>query len=121
MRRLSPREVRRLMQRMGMEVTPLEGVHEVVFKLGDRALIVRDPQVSMIRVAGHTMYQVVGEAIEAPLEGEARGGEVEIPEEDVQLVASQAGVSLEEARRALREAEGDLARAILMLRGRPTS
>jgi len=42
---------------------------------------------------------------------------VSISEEDVQLVASQAGVSLEEARKALKATKGDLARAILYLRG----
>ena len=38
-----------------------------------------------------------------------------IPEEDVQLVANQTGKSLEEARKALEETEGDLAKAILLL------
>jgi nascent polypeptide-associated complex subunit alpha len=42
-------------------------------------------------------------------------GGVEIPEEDVLLVAQQAGVSMEKARAALEDAEGDLARAILIL------
>ena len=112
MRRLSPREVRRLMQKMGMEVEPLEGVKEVVFKLEGRSLVVKDPQVSVVRMAGQSIYQVLGEAVEV-VEGVE---ELEVSEEDVQLVASQAGVSLEEARRALKESGGDLARAILMLK-----
>ena len=111
MRRLSPREVRRLMQKMGMEVEPLEGVREVVIKLEGRSLVIKDPQVSLVRMAGQSIYQVLGEATEV-LEGE----ELVISDEDVQLVASQAGVSLEEARKALKESGGDLARAILMLR-----
>jgi nascent polypeptide-associated complex subunit alpha len=40
---------------------------------------------------------------------------VEIPEEDVLLVAQQANVSMERARAALEDAEGDLAKAILVL------
>jgi len=111
LRRLSPREVRRLMQKMGMEVEPLEGVREVVIKLEGRSLVIKDPQVSLVRMAGQSIYQVLGEATEV-LEGE----ELVISDEDVQLVASQAGVSLEEARKALKESGGDLARAILMLR-----
>lgn len=39
----------------------------------------------------------------------------EITEEDVQLVAQQAGVSVEEARVALEQTEGDLTQAILLL------
>ncbi len=112
MRRLSPREVKRMMQRMGMEVEPMEGVNEVIFKLQDKTLVIKDPQVSLIKMAGQSIYQVVGEAVELVELEEAP----EIPEEDVQLVAAQAGVSLEEARRALEESGGDLARAILMLK-----
>jgi nascent polypeptide-associated complex subunit alpha len=41
--------------------------------------------------------------------------EPQIPEEDVLLVAQQAGVSMERAKAALEDAGGDLARAILML------
>jgi len=38
-----------------------------------------------------------------------------MPEEDVRLVADQTGKSLEEARKALEESGGDLAKAILLL------
>jgi len=40
---------------------------------------------------------------------------VKIPEEDVQLVATQANVSQEQARAALEQTNGDLAQAILLL------
>jgi nascent polypeptide-associated complex subunit alpha len=38
-----------------------------------------------------------------------------VAEEDVRLVADQTGKSMEEARRALEESQGDLAKAILLL------
>ena len=38
-----------------------------------------------------------------------------VSEEDVKLVADQTGKSIEEARKALEECEGDLAKAILLL------
>jgi nascent polypeptide-associated complex subunit alpha len=38
-----------------------------------------------------------------------------IPEEDARLVADQTGKSLEEAKKALEECGGDLAKAILLL------
>jgi len=112
LRRLSPREAKRLMQRMGMELEPIEGAKEVIIKLEGRSLIIKEPQVSVVRMAGRAIYQVVGEAIEVTSHEE----ELVIPDEDVQLVASQAGVSLEEARKALKESGGDLARAILLLK-----
>lgn len=113
MRRLSPREAKRLMQRMGMELEPIEGAKEVVIKLEGRSLVIKEPQVSVVKMAGHAIYQVVGEAVEVMSHEEPV-----IPDEDVQLVASQAGVSFEEARNALKESEGDLARAILLLKTR---
>ena len=41
---------------------------------------------------------------------------VDIKPEDIQLVAQQAGVPLEQAEQALKDANGDLARAILSLK-----
>ena len=41
--------------------------------------------------------------------------EIEIPDEDIEMVANTAGVSLEAAEEALRETGGDLAEAILKL------
>ncbi|MFB0567656.1 MAG: hypothetical protein ACETVM_03635 [Candidatus Bathyarchaeia archaeon] len=38
-----------------------------------------------------------------------------MPEEDIQLVAQQAKVSIEQARAALEQTKGDLAQAILLL------
>jgi nascent polypeptide-associated complex subunit alpha len=41
--------------------------------------------------------------------------EIEIPDEDVEMVANSAGVSEDEARQALEECQGDLAEAIMKL------
>ena len=41
--------------------------------------------------------------------------EIEIPDEDVEMVANSAGVSEDEARQALEECKGDLAEAIMKL------
>jgi nascent polypeptide-associated complex subunit alpha len=53
---------------------------------------------------------------EEKLEAAPKVAEVKISEDDVEFVASQAGVSREEARRALLESRGDIAEAILKLR-----
>ncbi len=63
------------------------------------------------------MYQVAGgKETERKLETEEQ--KVEIPEEDILLVAQQANVSMEKARAALEATEGDLAQAILNLQTR---
>ena len=43
--------------------------------------------------------------------------EIEIPQEDIEMVANTAGVSAADAEEALRETGGDLAEAILKLNG----
>ena len=59
---------------------------------------------------GQETYQIEGKAREVELEYE-----IEIPDEDVEMVASSAGVSLDKAREALEECKGDLAEAIMKL------
>lgn len=81
----------------------------------DREVVIEEPKVTVIEFQGERVYQVVGREEERPREEKA---EVEITEEDVRLVAEQAGVSLEEARRALEEVGGDLAQAIVLLQAR---
>ena len=114
--KISPRELQKMLQtvkRAGLSIEQVEGVESVIIKLRDRELIVKNPHVTSMKVGGQTVFQVTGEVEERSLMIE----EVSVSEEDVQLVASQAGVSLEEARRALKATKGDLARAILYLKG----
>ena len=114
-RRLSPREQRRLLERMGLSVRNLENVLEVQIRLTDRVITLRNPVVSVVEVrGGGRIYQVSGEEVEAPV----APPQLNISEEDVQLVAAQANCSLEEARAALRESGGDIAKAILLITSR---
>ena len=114
MRRVSPRTLRRMMRQMGMSMTPVEGVLEVVLKLPGKQVVLEDPEVLMVEMGGQRVYQVIPARVREEAVVPERP---EIPEEDVQLVAQQAGVSLEEARAALEQTGGDLAKAILLLTG----
>ena len=110
MRRISPREARRLMQRMGLSMKPLE-VSEVILKTTDKEIVIDEPEVAVLEVQGQKIFQISGGRIsERKIKRK-----IEIPEEDIHLVAQQANVSLEEARAALEQTEGDLAQAILLL------
>ena len=98
------------MKKMGMKMDTLEGAVEVIIRFEDKELIIDDPSVSLMNVMGQETYQIEGKAREVELEYE-----IEIPEEDVEMVASSAGVSKEEAKTALEECKGDLAEAIMKL------
>jgi nascent polypeptide-associated complex subunit alpha len=111
MKRFNPREAKRMMQRMGLNMGAMPDVQQVIFKTSSKEIIVENPEVAVMEMHGQKIFQVTGEKIvEKTLEKE-----VKIPEEDVQLVATQAKVSLEEAKTALEQTKGDLAQAILLL------
>jgi nascent polypeptide-associated complex subunit alpha len=113
-RRISPREARRMMQRMGMRMDVIPDVEQVVIKTNGKEITIEEPEVAVLEVQGQKIYQVTGGKItEKALERK-----LAIPEEDVRLVADQTGKSLEEARKALEECEGDLAKAILFLQSK---
>jgi len=110
LRRISPRETRRMMQRMGLSMSPMD-VQEVVLKTREKEICIENPEVAVLEVQGQKFFQVVGGKVtEKPIEKKFT-----VPEEDVQLVAQQAKVSLDQARAALEQTNGDLAQAILIL------
>jgi len=111
MRRVSPREAKRMMQRMGLNMGAMPDVQEVIFKTSTKEIRIENPEVAVMEMHGQKIFQVTGERIVE----KAVEKEVKIPEEDVQLVATQAKVSLDEARAALEQTKGDLAQAILLL------
>jgi len=111
MRRINPREAKRMMQRMGMSMGAMPDVEQVIFKTSTKEIIVENPEVAVMEMQGQKIFQVTGEKIVEKAVEKA----VKIPEEDVQLVATQANVSPEQARAALEQTKGDLAQAILLL------
>ncbi len=111
MKRINPREARRMMQRMGLNMGAMPDVEQVIFKTSSKEIIVENPEVAVMEMQGQKIFQVTGERILEKTVEKA----VKIPEEDVQLVATQARVSPEQARAALQQTKGDLAQAILLL------
>ena len=110
------REAARMMQKMGMDMKEIANVRQVVIKTPDKQIVIDGPNVTTITMQGQTMFQVAGGTVKE----EARREEEALPisEDDVKLVAEQAGVSFEEARKALIESGGDLAQAILALKAK---
>ncbi|MEM3506442.1 MAG: nascent polypeptide-associated complex protein [Candidatus Bathyarchaeia archaeon] len=116
MKRISSREAMRLMQRLGMQVKELEGVIEVIIKKEDKKIIIEGPSVTFMKFQGQSIYQILGGKVrEESIEPIAK--KYVAMEEDINLVMQQTGKSYEEAKKALEECEGDLAKAILMLQG----
>lgn len=104
------REMRRMLDRMGLEMKEVNNVQEVIIKTDTKEIIITKPAVTEMKAKDNSIFQVVADSYEER--------ELEVPvfsQEDIMLVSQQANVSPEEATRALTEAKGDLARAILLL------
>ena len=124
-RGMSPKQMARMMKKMGIEQKEIDGVKEVIIRFADKEWVIPNAQLTVIKQAGSESYQVVGTKSERGLSGsvESKSEEVpevekkiEIPMEDAALVASQTGVDIQVAKQALEETGGDLAAAILKLR-----
>ena len=111
MSRVNSRRARRMMKQMGLKMDELGDIERVILQGPKREIVIEGAAVTSINVQGQRMYQIAGGSVTE----EALEKGLEIPEEDVLLVVQQTGVSAERARAALEDAEGDLARAILML------
>ncbi len=109
---LNPRDLQKMMKKMKMQ--DLNGVEEVIIRFADHELVIPNAEVTRMMM-GSEVYQVTGNAKKRD-RSDVEIIEVEISDEDIQLVASQAGVSEEEAEDALLESEGDIAKAIMLLK-----
>jgi nascent polypeptide-associated complex subunit alpha len=105
---MDPKHMEKMMKQMGMNVTNIDA-EEVVIRTPDKDIIITNPQVSKIKAMGQETFQISGDVSERERSDE------DVSEDDVEMVAEQAGVSKEEAREMLRET-GDIAEAIMRLK-----
>ena len=104
------RQMRRMLDKMGLDMKELPNVQEVIIKTDKKEIIISKPSVTEMKSQENSIFQVIAESYEER--------ELEVPifsEEDIMLVSQQANVSAEVATNALKETKGDLARAILLL------
>jgi len=103
---MDPRKMAQLMKQMGIDSEELSA-KRVVIETDDEKLIIEEPQVTKITMQGNISFQIAGKIRK----------EESISDDDVKMVAEQAGVSEEKAKEALKESSGDIAEAILKLKG----
>ena len=101
---VDPSKIQGMMKKLGISQEDIP-VKRVVFEMEDKNLIIEDPSVVRIKMQGQESYQVSGKVYEEEKE--------EFTEEDVKLVMEKAKCSEEKARKALKEAKGEIASAII--------
>lgn len=104
------REMRRMLDKMGLDMKSMDNVEEVIIKTDTKELYLIKPQVIEMKGKDSTIFQVVASDIE-----EKQRDVPTFKEEDIMLVMQQASVSREKALQALTESKGDMAQAILSL------
>ena len=105
----NPNQIKRMMDQFGIKNQEVPA-SKVVIQLKDGGeMIISNPNVVLVDMQGTRMFQVTG-TVE-----ESEKGEKE--KSDVQLVSESAGVDLKTAEKALKEENGDIAKAILKLKG----
>lgn len=116
--KLKKRNLKRQMQKMGMQTENIDDVIEVIIRKENEEIVITQPQVQLTAMGEQDVYSVIGKGeTRSPTSNEtATEPDIEIKEADIQLVSQQAGVSTEDARTALIDTGGDLARAILLLK-----
>jgi len=97
-----------MMKKLGMNVEQIEDVQSIVIKTPKGNYVFDAAEVSAMTMQGTTTYQITGDIRFEP-------ATVEIPKEDVTMVAAQANVPEEKAREALVATKGDIAEAIMKL------
>jgi len=107
---MNSRKAAQMMKKMGIQQVEIPAI-EVIIKTPNKEIIITEPQVSKVNMMGQETFQIMGNISERELSTEP-----EINEEDIQTVMEQADVTEEEAKKAIENSEGDLAKAILSLK-----
>jgi nascent polypeptide-associated complex subunit alpha len=105
---INPRKMASMMKQMGIDISEIENVEEVIIRTSEKDIIFKDAQVTIMDARGMKTYQIMGTPQEV-------AHEAKIPEGDVKLVMEQAKASENDARAALKETKGDIAAAIMRL------
>jgi nascent polypeptide-associated complex subunit alpha len=106
---MNPRKMQQMMKRMGIAQVEIDAI-EVIIRCPDKEIVITEPNVSKVNAMGQETFQIIGNITERELSTTP-----EISEDDIKTVMDQAKVDKEKAKKALKESNGDLAEAIILL------
>lgn len=110
---LNPRKLQQMMEQMGIEVDEIDATEVRIRTESGEDLVFDSPEVTQMNAQGQQTYQIVGDPDTKSADAtEIPNADPAIPEEDIDLVAEQAGVGTDAAEEALEATDGDLAAAI---------
>ena len=107
-RGMNPRQMNQMMKKLGINVKEIPNVEKVIILTEKKEYVFSEAEVTVMDAQGQKTYQIVGNPSVA-------NREKELPEEDINLIVEQTGVSKDEAKNMLKETDGDIAEAIMRL------
>ncbi len=102
------------MKKMGIKQTDIHNVTEVIIRTTDKEIVITNAEVVLVEMQGSRNYQISGDEETRAL-GAQEAAAVSFPAEDIELVMSQTGCDRERAVKALEDAKGQPAEAILKI------
>ena len=103
---VDPRKMEQMMRQMGIKQRKIDA-KRVVIETEEGNYIVESPDVTEIDMKGQKSLQITGDM----------KFESSISEEDIKMVMEQADCTEDQARDALKKANGDIAEAIILIKG----
>lgn len=110
MPKMNPRQMEKMMRQMGIQSQNIEA-DEVVIRCADKEIVITNPSIQKVNMMGQDSFQIAGEVSERSVDEDV----VKFTDDDIQMVMDQTNCSKDEALDALKETEGDIAEAILIL------
>jgi nascent polypeptide-associated complex subunit alpha len=104
--KMNSRQLSQMMKRFGINVKNIDNVEKVIIQTDTKEYIFEHAEVTVMDAQGQKTYQIIGEPT-------IKLKEEETVKDDVKLVMEQTGKSEAEARKALKETNGDIAEAIV--------
>jgi len=103
---LDPKKMQAVMKQLGMSQEEVPSSKVIIEKEDGNNLIIKNPQVIMIKIKGEESFQITGDVEESEKK--------DFSEEDINILMQKTNCSRKEAESALEETR-DLAEAILKL------
>jgi nascent polypeptide-associated complex subunit alpha len=114
MKGVNPRQMQQAMKKMGIKQTNMSNVTEVIIRTTEKEIVLTNVEVVLVEMQGSRNYQISGDEETREL-GAAVSASVSFPAEDIELVMSQTGCARENAVKALEDADGQPAEAIIKI------
>ncbi|MGK0209125.1 MAG: nascent polypeptide-associated complex subunit alpha [Patescibacteria group bacterium] len=106
---VNPKQMAGMMKKMGISQEQIRA-RRVIFETDEGNLVIEQPDIMRIKMQGQVSYQITGEAIL-----EETGPSYD--DDDIEMVMTQTEKSREDVVAALDSSDGDIAEAIVELKG----